>query len=145
VAAVDLAKLWNFADRLLIPRLQNMVMDQLGCPDFGGVNLFTMEGEQKPVLAVLEFIDYVGISADNEKSLGRYCVRLLLIFFACENTLRRGNDEHIDLTQRNMRAALGNRVASGLIIALMRIFGEQNMELPAWNIEDYYVQENIGD
>lgn len=142
---VDLAKLWNLADRLRIPRLQNMVMDKLGCPDSGKIkNFFTKSGKLKMHTAAQEFIEYVGISTSAEKPLGRYVVRLLLNFFGIEHQVSQKTDpKDPTAPQKMMCAALGDGIIGVFVTTLMKTFRDHELVLETWNIEDYYIQEHV--
>lgn len=113
VPLVDLAKLWDLADRLMMPMLQNMVMEELPQLDRSKLVTLTKSGDNNPEVAVREFLEYVGLSRDCENPLGRYCIRLLLRFF--KDKYEKDKDD----AKEHVRTMLGDGLLTGFILFLM--------------------------
>lgn len=76
VVSVRLGMLWVLAERCLMPKLQNDVIDKLGCPD----PFYASVGHLYSTRQVVLYVDGVYGESGVKKPLARYCLRSMLGF-----------------------------------------------------------------
>jgi hypothetical protein len=127
-----------------MPRLQNMVIDKLGCPD--EPSMIAKEDGKGSLRAAAELIHFVDGIPGQGSPLKRYYVRLLLAPFAADKICRFTAEQgklHQFPARFTMEEILGNGLGTDLVTSLMALFGDLDVGLSAWNPKGFYVEESI--
>jgi hypothetical protein len=96
----------------------------------------------KGLTEMYELLEYIGFSAHKGKALGPWCTRILLNIFVTGRRVMHGDEDVQGLVIKWVNTILGDRLASRVIKSMCVMHREHKVPLPAWDLEDCYVEEN---
>jgi hypothetical protein len=145
IAAADLAKLWVLADRCLMPRLQNLVVEKLGDPDdWSHIPKIPDSLENSDITAHREPITYANSTEGIDTPLKRYCARLLLSRIEGDDHDRHTMSawDFLAHRQNQVYSITGPGAAADVIKLLLDTNRDLEVNLKDWDSADYAVEES---
>jgi hypothetical protein len=88
-----------------------------------------------------DLFKHVSLLTIKGKALGPWCIRFLLHLFTYGRYTQRGGELGQDMITKWVELALGDGIAGGFMTAMIAMYIESRVPLPAWDISQCYVEK----